>query len=137
MVRNSALPEIPVIDVGAGGPLALLVAEPARAVVLLATAGRLYPGPLVRFGDHLSRRWLARHGNPYLAEIDAVAATVPAPGAHFLNVSYEWGCTGGVTPAPAGGNRLVRVLDWPFDGLGTNLVAALQTGGAGEWVNLT
>jgi hypothetical protein len=137
MVRNAALPEIPVIDVGSGGALALLAAEPARAAALLATAGRLYPGPLVRVGDHLSRRWLERHGNPYLAEIDAVADAVPAPGAHFLNVSYEWGCTGGVTPAAAGGNRLVRVLDWPLDGLGANLVAARHTTAVGAWINLT
>jgi hypothetical protein len=143
MSRAVDLPEIPLIDVGAVGAGALLAAEPARAQALLASAGRNYSRPAVRLGDAISRRWLDRHGNPYLAEIDAIAATLRAPGAnflpgaYFLNVSYEWGCTGGVTPAPGGGCRLVRVLDWPFDGLGINLVAARQTGPAGAWINLT
>jgi hypothetical protein len=137
MNRAADLPEIPLIDVGAAGAGALLAAAPARARALLASAGRKYTPPAVRIGDAISRRWLDRHGNPYLAEIDAIAATMGEPGAHFLNVSYEWGCTGGVTPAPGGGCRLVRVLDWPFDGLGVNLVAARQAGPAGSWLNLT
>jgi hypothetical protein len=33
--------------------------------------------------------------------------------------------------------RLVRVLDWPLDGLGAGLVAARQSGRAGAYVNLT
>lgn len=137
MSRGVDLPEIPLIDVGADDACAVLNAEPARARALLASAARSYTRPAVRLGDAISRRWLDRHDNPHLAEIDAIAASVGVPGAHFLNVSYEWGCTGGVTPAPGGGCRLVRVLDWPFDGLGVNLVAARHTGPAGPWINLT
>ena len=137
MHRSAALPEIPLIDIGTAGPSALLNAAPARAEALLASAARTYTRPLVRFGDEVSRRWLVRHGNPYLPDIAAVAAAVAAPGAYFLNTSYEWGCTGGVTVAPGGGGRLVRVLDWPFDGLGSNLVTARQSGPAGDWINLT
>jgi len=137
MNRAAGLPEIPIVDVGAEGARALLAAEPARAQALLTSAAGTYMRPVVRLGDTLSRRWLERHENPHLPEIDAIAAAVGAPGAHFLNVSFEWGCTGGVTPAPGGGCRLVRVLDWPFDGLGANLVAARQTGPAGDWINLT
>ena len=140
MTRAAQLPEIPLIDVSAEGvdsARALLAAAPARAEALLASAARTYTRPLVRLCDALSRHWLVRHGNPHLAEIDEIAAALGAPGAHFLNVSYEWGCTGGVTAAPGGGCRLVRVLDWPFDGLGANLVAARQSGPAGAWINLT
>jgi hypothetical protein len=137
MSRAAELPKIPVIDVGADGARAVLAAEPARAEALLASAARTYTRPVLRLGDALSRRWLERHGNPHLAEIDAIAAALETPGAHFLNVSYEWGCTGGVTSAPGGGCRLVRVLDWPFDGLGANLIAARQDGPAGDWINLT
>ncbi len=137
MNPGTELPEIPMVDVGTDGVRALLAAAPARAEALLASAAGTYMPPLIRLGDNLSRRWLVRHDNPHLAEIDAIAAAVAAPGAHFLNVSYEWGCTGGVTSAPGGGCRLVRVLDWPFDGLGANLVAARHTGPAGDWINLT
>lgn len=132
-----ALPEIPLIELGEGGPLALLEAARERAEALLATGGRMYPGPAIRFADRLSRRWLARSGNPYLGEIAAIARHLEAPGAYFLNVSYEWGCTSSVRASAAGHNLMLRILDWPFDGLGANLVAARFEGPAGAWVNVT
>ena len=132
------LPEIPVVELGAGYALALLEAERRRAEALLDLAKAGYPAIAVRLGDRVSRRWLEKHANPYLDEVHAVARSLGTPGAYFLNVNHEWGCTSAVGPAPdGGGNRLIRVLDWRFDGLGANLVAARIAGPAGPWINLT
>ena len=150
------LPEIPVIDIGEGGPLALLEAALPRARALLAVGREKYPAAAIRLGDALSRRWLAASAPACLAEVDAIAARLGAPGAHFLNVSYEWACTCGVGPAPrtpdggdphdgdprdgdphGGASRLLRVLDWSFEGLGAQIVAARGRGDAGPWINLT
>jgi len=135
------LPEIPVIDLGDGGPMALLDAALPRARALLAIGRETYPAVVIRLGDRLSRRWLARNAPDCLAEVDAIAARLGAPGAHFLNVSYEWACTSGVGPeageGSAGGSRLLRVLDWSFEGLGAQIVAARFHGAAGPWINLT
>jgi hypothetical protein len=88
--------------------------------------------------DRVSRRWLARSGNPYLGEIDEVARALRRPGAHFLNIHYEWGCTTGVKPAPGGRTaRLVRVLDWGMPGLGRYVIAARVSAKAGPFVALT
>ncbi len=135
---NRHLPEIPVVELGAGYALALLEAEGARAEALLAGARARYPAFAVRLGDRLSRRWLERGDNSYLHEVHGVAERLGVAGAYFLNVNHEWGCTSAVGPTPEGpGNRLIRVLDWPFDGLGANLVAARIAGPAGPWLNLT
>jgi hypothetical protein len=132
------LPEIPVVELGAGHALALLEAERVRAEALLAGARARYPAVAVRLGDRLSRRWLEKGANPYLHEVRGVAERLGVPGAYFLNVNHEWGCTSAVGPAPEGpGSRLIRVLDWPFDGLGAHLVAARIAGPAGPWLNLT
>ncbi len=131
------LPRIPLIDLGKGGPLALVEADHDRARALLETGARMYPAPAVRIGDRVSRRWLARSGNPYLDEIKAIAQRLEAPGVYFLNVSYEWGCTTSVRATPEGANRLLRILDWPFDGLGANAVAARFEAPAGPWINIT
>jgi hypothetical protein len=144
----STLPEIPVIDAGDGGPLALLDAALPRAEALLRQGRRRIHPAMAGLGDRLSRRWLARNGSPYLAEIDAVArrlgAPLALPGAYFLNVNYEWACTSAVTAGPHGGPelrgrgaRLLRVLDWSFDGLGAAVVAARFAAPAGPWVSLT
>lgn len=132
------LPEIPVIDLGATSPGALLEAEPARARALVAGARRRFPAAAVALGDRLSRRWLERTENPYLAEIAAVAEALGEPGAWFLNINYEWACTSGTAPAPDDrGNRLRRVLDWRLGGLGATVVAARRQGPAGPWTDLT
>ncbi|MGF1594186.1 MAG: hypothetical protein ACFCUW_12950 [Kiloniellaceae bacterium] len=134
--QPAALPAIPLHLVAQ--PHDLLHLEPARLAALLAAAERRYPSLGIALADRLSRRWLVASANPYLAEIEAVATALGRPGAHFLNLSYEWACTCSVGPAPGGrGGRLTRVLDWPFDGLGSEVVAAGHDGPAGRWINLT
>ena len=113
------------------GPLDLVHLEPARLAALIGAAERRYPKAAIALADGLSRRWLEKADNPYLGEIRQVAAALGRPGAHFLNMSYEWACTCSVGVTPAGANRLTRVLDWPFDGLGAEIVAARQQGPAG------
>ncbi|HMA16166.1 MAG TPA: hypothetical protein VKP12_15360, partial [Kiloniellaceae bacterium] len=134
--ETSALPPIPLHDVAGPGDLPRL--EPERLAALIAAAQRRYPRAGIALADRLSRRWLERTANPYLGEIAAVAATLGRPGAHFLNLSYEWACTCSVGPTADGrASRLTRVLDWPFEGLGAQIVAARQNGPAGAWINLT
>ena len=59
-------------------------------------------------------------------------------GVHMLNLSFEWFCTSSVAADPAGGGvRLLRTLDWPLSSLGRTLVAAVMTGPAGNYVNIT
>ena len=135
--RTEGLPAIPLLELGAGGPLALFEAERARAEALLESGRASYPGPVIAIGERLSWRWLDRSDNPYLAEIRAIDASLTGPGAGFLNTSYEWGCTTAVDDAPRGRARFLRVLDWPFDGLGAGLVAARFDSPAGPWINLT
>jgi hypothetical protein len=135
---EAGLAEIPVHDLGPAGAPALLAVEPVRARALLAAGRGRVPYRLARLGDRISGHWLARSGTPYLAEIEAMAATLGRPGVLFLNASYEWACTSGVGPSPDGpGNRLLRALDWPLPGLGLHLVAARHQGPAGTWINLT
>ena len=134
---NGPLPAIPLLDVGPDWPLETLSGERARLDALLeAGAGRL-PATVIRIADAVSRRWLLRHRSPQLPEIDRIASVLDRPGAHYLNVSYEWGCTTAVRPAeedaPA---RLVRVLDWPDPGLGRYVIAIRVTSPPGRWVSL-
>jgi hypothetical protein len=129
---------IPVLDIGGDGADALAAAAPERFGVILAAADGHYGRIALTAGDALSRQWLVRANNPYLPEIDAVAARLGRAGAHLLNLSYEWTCTTGVAPDPSGdGNRMLRTLDWPLDGLGRALVVARQSGTAGDYLNVT
>ncbi len=110
----------------------LLAAHLPAARALVAEARRMYSAPGVRAADVVSRGWLRRVGNPYLGELDAMAALLGEPGLHLLNVSYEWGCTTGTADG-----LLLRTLDWPFTGLGRH-VAVLDTGGpAGRYLSVT
>jgi hypothetical protein len=134
--QTTDLPAIPLHEIAAPGDLLRL--EPERLAALIAAAERHYPTAAIALADRVSRRWLEKTANPYLAEIEAVAAALGRPGAHFLNLSYEWACTCSLGPAPGHGlPRLTRVLDWPFEGLGSKLVAARQSTPQGAWVNLT
>jgi hypothetical protein len=140
--NSFALPAIPVIDASAEAHPAryLLEAEPGRFAAIAAGARRHYGSAFMAAADALSRRWLRRNCSPYGAEIAAIAATIAGrgmAGGWFLNVSFEWSCTCALAPAPGGGMRLLRVLDWPLDGLGANLVAARQSGPAGPYMSLT
>jgi hypothetical protein len=133
----SGLPPIPVIDARDGGPLAIAKAVPARMQELLRHSGRFIPSPLFAVTDRVSRRWLARSQNPFRDEIDAVAALSERPGAHTLNIGFEWCCTSGVGDDADHGVRLLRVLDWRQPGLGKAVVVAWQRGPAGDFANIT
>ncbi|MBM3526122.1 MAG: hypothetical protein FJX57_24490 [Alphaproteobacteria bacterium] len=136
--RAHELPSIPVIDVGHLGPLAVLKAERARAQALLASARRRYTRPVLRIGDELSERWLARSRNPFADSIRSIGVEMAQPGAVMLNLSYEWACTSIAAPdRGTGGARLMRTLDWPFDGLGAHVVVARESGPAGPFFNVT
>lgn len=131
------LRRIPVLDAtDAEHPAAFAArALPAEVSSILATARRQYTRPGLAIGDAISRRWLARNPSPLAAEIAAVASTIGRPGAHLLNLSYEWGCTCGVdarsTPV------MLRVLDWGnLDGLGETLCVIRQQGPAGAWLHI-
>lgn len=140
MVESVAVrPEIPVFEVGADWPLDLLERAFARAIRLLDEGSGHVPAQALKLGDTISRRWLERGCAVHLAEIDKIAARLGRPGAHFFNVSYEWGCTSSAGPSPDGRTALLRrVLDWPNKGLGRTVVAAHVTGGAaGDWLTLT
>jgi hypothetical protein len=115
----------------------LLAAEDQFAS-LLAHAHGHYGQTFIALADRLSRRWLARNLTPYRDEIAAAAEVIKNPGTWFLNASFEWSCTCSAAMDPKTGTmRLLRVLDWPLDGLGTGLVAARQSGAAGDYINLT
>lgn len=133
------LPAIPVVDVGAS--FAMEIAEAvgeARVYAMLHDITRWVPDFVIRGADRLSRRWLQRHRSSYLTEIEALANRSRRPGAYFLNVNYEWGCTTAAKPSPDGGSaRLLRTLDWVVNGLGRHVVAARIASRFGRWTSLT
>jgi hypothetical protein len=133
----SDLPAIPIIDAREGGPLATARLAARQMQALLDDASRLIPPPVFAITDRVSRRWLSRAQNPYLDEIDSIAAIAGRGGAHTLNTSFEWGCTSGVGNDPGGGIRLLRVLDWRQSGLGRAVIVAWQRGPAGDYANIT
>lgn len=129
---------IPVHDVGPEFPIETLDLELARAHALLDGATQAVPTSLLRVLDAVSRRWLAKQDSVHLREIDIISARLGRPGAYFLSVNYEWGCTCRVGPSPDGSSaRLVRVLDWVTHGLGRHVIAARVAGAAGPFVTLT
>ena len=89
--------------------------------------------PLV---DRQAKKWLRKTANPYLAEIDQFAQILGTRGAHALNLSYEWGCTSAAF-ATQKAPDLLRVLDWPFKGLGAGLFVLRQVAEAGDFYNIT
>ena len=136
---GSTLPAIPVLATGPDFPLETLLREQARAHALLDAATHRIPLAALRSLDSVSRRWILRSGDPdKLAELDQIAGHLARPGAYFLSVNYEWGCTVCVTPDEAGeAARLVRVLDWRTRGLGRYAMAVEVAGRAGPFVTLT
>lgn len=132
------LETIPVHDVGPHYPLETLELEAGRAQALIDGATHGVPRAALKALDAVSRRWLAKQDSVHLDEIDAIAERLGRPGAYFLSVNYEWGCTCRVGPSPDGTSaRLVRVLDWVTEGLGRYVVAARVAGAAGPFVTLT
>jgi hypothetical protein len=130
------LRRIPVLDArGAEHPAAVAArALPGEVARILEVARRRYTRPGLALGDALSRRWLSRNASPFGAEIAAVAAAIGQPGAHLLNLSYEWACTCGVAAGAA--PVMLRVLDWEMEGLGETLCVIRQSGPAGEWLQI-
>jgi hypothetical protein len=135
--------EIPLVDLRGRSPAALVELYPEKARALIAAASNTFglvsraaSAVALPLGDRASKAWLARSGNPYRGEIDAIAAHLDLRGAHALNICFEWGCTSGVREID-GSPRLHRVLDWAFPALGENLVVARQSGPAGEFYNIT
>ncbi|HWA41962.1 MAG TPA: hypothetical protein VHA10_02045 [Hypericibacter adhaerens] len=135
---HRTLPEIPVVDLESGNAAELARRERQRAAALLGIGHAHYPGWALNWGDKRSRRWLEKQANPYLIEIDEIAAALGAPGTHLLNISYEWACTTGADrDHRREGCRMLRVLDWPLPGLGRHVVVARQQAPAGPWLNVT
>lgn len=129
---------IPVVDVAGELGVETLIAERGRADALVDAATQQVPGVALRALDAVSRRWLSRWNHVQLAEIDRVAELLGRPGAYYLCVSYEWGCTCRVAASPGGGSaRLARVLDWRTPGLGANVIAARVKAKAGDFVSMT
>ena len=129
---------IPLIDLGADGPLLLLEREMARAHALLEVAEARHGRHVLRLGDRLSLAWLERTANPYRHEIHAIARAIGAPGAAMLNLSFEWSCTSGAAGDPAHpGSRMLRVLDWPLPGLGRHVVVARRAAAGGPFFDVT
>ncbi len=136
------LPAIPLIEAGEGGALAIARAGRGRLMDILDQAHDHYGGLTISVAERMSEYWLARNDNAYYEEILNVAdfATEHGAGvgAYMLNMSFEWSCTAGVGPDPQlGGNRMLRTLDWPMDGLGRNLVVARILGEAGSYDAVT
>ncbi len=133
----AGLATIPILDVEGAFPLETLVREEARAHALLDSATRHVPRAALRTLDEISRRWLLEGEPAHLAEVEAIARRLQRPGAYFLSVNYEWGCTCRVAPdSERRSARLVRVLDWRTPGLGRNLIATRVKSPAGRFVTL-
>lgn len=132
---------IPVFDAREGGPVAHARARQAAMHSLLRSC--LVSIPAAAHGavdqlDDAARAWLLDSPSPYVAEIEAIAALMPLPGAFLINAAYEWGCTTLAAPAPDGRSaRLLRTLDWDFDGLGRFVEVIRQRGPAGEFFNVS
>jgi hypothetical protein len=138
VVETPQFASIPVIDVGPGFAMETLEREEARAHALIDAATGYVPRSALKMLDAVSRRWLKKQDSAHLDEIDAIAHRLGRPGAYFLSVNYEWGCTCRVAPAPDGNSaRLVRVLDWHTPGLGRYVVAARVAGASGPFVTMT
>lgn len=135
--NRGELPALPVFATGPDFPMATLKAFEEHAHRLIDGATKGVPRRALKIADAVSRRWLVKSGNAHLDEIDAIAARLRRPGAYYLSVNYEWGCTVGVRPGEAGTAELVRVLDWRTPGLGRHVIAAQVAGPAGPFMTLT
>src|SRR3546814_2476557 len=82
---KAGLPEVPFVDARRDGAPAVFDAMPAMGARLLGMGERRYGATAIRVADQPSRAWPVRHRNPYLDEIEAIAARVGRPGAFMLN----------------------------------------------------
>lgn len=122
------LPEIPFERLGRQGWDALLHRHRDRALDLIRSGRELVkPIPLTAL-DGLSRRWAQKCDHHHYDLITRMARDMPN-GLWFMNFCYEWGCTTRVGHEPDTGlPRMLRSLDWPFDGIGRNVVMAEKDG---------
>ena len=128
--QERVLPSVPLFDVRAPAAETLMRLAPERLELLIAHGRRHYGDVALALGDRATWQWLEITANPYRNEIRGVRRSLGRPGAVLLNLSYEWCCSAGVGPDPAGtGNRMLRTLDWPMHGLGRAVVVARQEGG--------
>ncbi len=141
MERHRPLPIIPVYDARLTGPVGHAKARLEQMAQLrLACVGSLTPAFNfgLRAADQLALSWLRRTRSPYVAELESIASLMSEPGIFLLNTSYEWGCTALAAPSPAHNSaRLLRTLDWPYDGLGRLVEVVRQKGPGGEFLNVT
>jgi hypothetical protein len=134
--------EIPEWDHRDGGLPAFVRARPqAASEVMDAVLGGLGLAgtalrPLLPLGDRIAAQRLAAMNDPYRAEILALPQIMGRPGAVAFSLSYEFACTARVFET-GGVPRLLRVLDWPFDGLGARVEVVRLSGPAGDWVTAT
>src|SRR5712675_1957400 len=93
---TETLPQISVVDVRDGGPVQHAREGALRAQALRDDCLAWFPAiaaPALPLMDRLARRWLIRSCSPYVADIEAIAASLGFPGIWLLNGSYQWGCT--------------------------------------------
>jgi hypothetical protein len=136
--HSGLLRTIPLLDAQSGNPLDLIEQTPERFDALLKIGHEKYGDLFLKTGDALALRWLKKANNPYHKEIEHVVARAGRPGAAMLNLSYEFACSTSVGPDPfRRGNRLLRTLDWPLQGLGANVVVAHCNGQAGPYYAIT
>lgn len=135
--------EIPLIDIRDSSPVTLLETRANDAIAIIKASRNSF-GSLgyaasfaaLPIGDLLARRWLEKTANPYRSEIAHYADRLKVPGVWALNLAYEFACTTGIYATEAG-PRLLRVLDWPFLGLGKHIIVAHQKGSGGDFHNIT
>src|SRR6267154_2300657 len=136
---TETLPQISVVDVRDGGPVQHAREGALRAQALRDDCLAWFPAiaaPALPLMDRLARRWLIRSCSPYVADIEAIAASLGFPGIWLLNGSYQWSCTA-LAREEGGVPWLARTLDWPFPGLGRYVEVARMRGAAGEFFSVT
>jgi hypothetical protein len=87
----TALPQIPLLDVGVDWPFEVLRGQLDRVNALLDESGGRIPELAIKVADAISRRWLERWHPLYQEEINCISVRIARPGAYFLNLSYEMG----------------------------------------------
>ncbi|MBC8159249.1 MAG: hypothetical protein H8E94_07960 [Alphaproteobacteria bacterium] len=129
---------IPLIDAGTDGAPGALAVAPQLLSEIMQTARRRYGLPAMWAADAVSRRWMEKTADPYLSEIAQISERIASPGVYMLNLSFEWSCTTGLAPDPTlPGNRMLRTLDWPLEGLGRTLIVSRHESRAGDYYNVT
>lgn len=135
----STLTKIPVIKSPGDSPALKTLSQTGDCFdTLCRKAVKHYGITNLKIFDTFSKNWIKKNSTPYYKEIAELHELYRKPGTWFLNVYFEWGCTCQVArDFETGHMRILRVLDWPLDGLGVSLVAVHQEGPAGAYLNFT